>query len=37
MSEAERPDLSEPDGYLAKEQIERQWLVDQLKTVIAAV
>ena len=36
MSEAERPDLYEPDGYLAKELIERQRLVDQLMAVVAA-
>ncbi|GEP62232.1 hypothetical protein [Reyranella soli] len=36
MSEAERPDLYEPGAYLAKEPIERQRLVDQLKMVIAA-
>ncbi|WP_170303785.1 hypothetical protein [Reyranella soli] len=36
MSEAERPDLYEPVGYATKELIERQRLVDQLKTVVAA-
>ena len=36
MSEAERPDLYEPDGYVAKELIERQRLVDQLTAVVAA-
>jgi hypothetical protein len=36
MSEAERLDLYEPDGYVAKELIERQRLVDQLTAVVAA-
>jgi hypothetical protein len=38
MSEAERPDLYEyePGGYLAKEPMERQRLVDQLAAVVAA-
>jgi hypothetical protein len=36
MSEAERRDLYEPDGYVAKEAIERQRLVDQLTTIVAA-
>jgi hypothetical protein len=36
MSEAERPDLYEPAGFAAKELIERQRLVLQLKTVVAA-
>jgi hypothetical protein len=36
MSEAERPDLDEPGGYVAKEPIERQRLVDQLTAVVAA-
>jgi hypothetical protein len=36
MSEAERADLYEPDGYVAKEPIERQRLVDQLAAVVAA-
>jgi hypothetical protein len=34
--QAERPDLYEPDGYVAKELIERQRLVDQLTAVVAA-
>jgi hypothetical protein len=37
MSEAERPDLYEPGGYVAKETIERHRLVDQLAAVVAAV
>ena len=36
MSEAERSDLYEPGGYVAKEPIERQRLVDQLTTIVAA-
>ena len=36
MSEAERPDLYEPAGYVAKEPIERRHLVDQLAAVVAA-
>jgi hypothetical protein len=36
MSEAERPDLYEPAGYVAKEPIEPQSLVDQLATVVAS-
>jgi hypothetical protein len=36
MSEAERSDLYEPDGYVATELIERQRLVDQLTAVVAA-
>jgi hypothetical protein len=36
MSEAERPDLYEPGGYLTKEPIERQRLVDQLTAILAA-
>ena len=36
MSEAERADLYEPDSYVAKEPIERQRLVDQLTTIVAA-
>jgi len=36
MSEAERPDLYEPGGYVAKELIERQRLIDQLTAVVAA-
>ena len=35
MSEAERPDLYEPDGYVATELIERQHLADQLAAVVA--
>jgi hypothetical protein len=36
MSEAERPDLYEPDEYVVKEPIERQRLVDQLVAAAAA-
>ena len=36
MSEAERADLYEPVGYVAKEPIERRHLVDQLAGVVAA-
>jgi len=36
MSEAERPDHYERAGYVAKEPIERQRLVDQLTAVVAA-
>jgi hypothetical protein len=36
MSEAERPDLYEPSDYVAKEPIERQRLINQLKAVISA-
>ena len=36
MSEAERPDLYEPAGYVAKELIERLRLVDQPTAVVAA-
>ena len=36
MSEAERHDLYEPVGYIAKEPIERRQLVDQLAAVVAA-
>ena len=36
MSEAERPDLYEPDGYGPKEPIELQHLIDQLAAVVAA-
>jgi hypothetical protein len=36
MSEAERAELYEPGGYVAKEPIERQRLVDQLTAVVAA-
>jgi hypothetical protein len=36
MSEAERADLYEPAGYVTKEPIERQSLVDQLAAVVAA-
>ena len=36
MSEAERRDLYEPDGYVAKEPIERQRLVDHLAAALAA-
>jgi hypothetical protein len=35
MSEAERSDLYEPAGYIAKETIERRHLVDQLAAVSA--
>jgi len=35
MSEAERPDLYEPGGYVATGPIDRQHLVDQLTAVIA--
>jgi hypothetical protein len=35
MSEAERRDLYEPGGYVAKELIKRQHLVDQLTAVVA--
>ena len=35
MSEAERADLYEPAGYVAKEPIERRHLVDQLAGVVA--
>ena len=36
MSEAERRDLYEPGGYVAKEPIELQRLVDQLTAVVAS-
>jgi hypothetical protein len=36
MSEAERHDLYEPAGYVAKEPIDRRHLVDQLAAVVAA-
>jgi hypothetical protein len=36
MSEAERPDLYEPDGYVAEEPMELQRLVDRLAAVVAA-
>jgi hypothetical protein len=36
MSEAERADLYEPDGCVAKELIDRRPLVDQLAAVVAA-
>jgi hypothetical protein len=36
MSEAERRDLYEPDGYVAKEMIDRRNLVDRLAAVVAA-
>jgi hypothetical protein len=36
MSEAERRDLYEPGGYVAKEPIERQRLADQLTAVVLA-
>jgi hypothetical protein len=36
MSEAERRDLYEPDGYVAKEPIARRRLVDQLTAIVAA-
>jgi hypothetical protein len=36
MSEAERPDLYEPGGYVATGPIDRQHLVDQLTAVVAA-
>jgi hypothetical protein len=36
MSEAERPDLYEPGGYVAKEPIKQQRLVDQLTAILAA-
>ena len=36
MSEAERADLYEPHGYVAKEVIERQRLADQVAAVVAA-
>jgi hypothetical protein len=37
MSEAERPDLYEPGGYLTKEPIERQRLIEQLTAAVAAL
>jgi predicted transposase YdaD len=37
MSEAERPDLYEQDGYVAGEPIERQRLVDQLAAAVAKI
>ena len=36
MSEAERHDLYEPAGYVAKEPIDRRQLVDHLAAVVAA-
>ena len=36
MSEAKRPHLYDPGGYVAKELIERQRLIDQLTAVVAA-
>jgi len=36
MSEAERPDLYEPGGFVATGPIDRQHLVDQLAAVVAA-
>jgi hypothetical protein len=36
MSEAERHDLYEPAGVVAKETIDRRQLVDQLAAVVAA-
>jgi hypothetical protein len=36
MSEAERADLYEPGGCVAKEPIERQRLIDQLAAVVGA-
>jgi hypothetical protein len=36
MSEAERHDLYEPAGFVAKETIDRRQLVDQLAAVVAA-
>jgi len=36
MSEAELPDLYEPAGYVAKEPIEPQRLIDRLAAVVAA-
>jgi hypothetical protein len=36
MSEAERPDLYEPGGRVAKEPIERHRLIDKLKAVVVA-
>ena len=35
MSEAERPDLYEPAGYVTNEPINRQHLVDRLAAVVA--
>jgi hypothetical protein len=36
MSEAERPDLYEPAGYVTNELVDRRHLVDQLAAVVAA-
>jgi hypothetical protein len=36
MSEAERPDLYEPAGYVTNELVDRGHLVDQLPAVVAA-
>jgi hypothetical protein len=36
MSEAERADLYEPGGYVAKAPIDRRHLLDQMAAVVAA-